>query len=105
MPEGTFGPKSVTSPGSLGRTTVSTPVFDINLLTFNTSETEADVNFLASQVSAPSDVQLFELGNEFYVTHFQYRFPNSSTYMEAAAPIVSQARGLFPDALMLAVAL
>jgi len=104
MPAGTFGPKAVLAEGSLGRATVSTPVFDVNVLTLNSSEAVADIRFLATQVSTPDDVQLFELGNEFYLPGYRWRFPTSVEYMEAAAPVIAEGRKEFPDALVLAVA-
>lgn len=76
----------------------------MNVLTFNESAALADLDSLAKQVDSTDDVELFELGNEFYLPNYRWRFPNASTYMEASAPVVSKGRELFPDALVLAVA-
>ncbi len=44
-----------------------------------------------------------EMGNEFYLSQYQYEFPNSKTYMEKILPVISTVRSELPNAAIAVV--
>lgn len=79
--------------------------FVLNLLTLNETEQLNQLNVLYNELEEkyPNSVQYFELGNEFYHDRYQYKFPNSSSYMEQVMPVINKSRELFPNIRMSAV--
>ena len=72
-------------------------VYDLNLLTLFDEDLVHQVTALHSSVGQ-ENVKYIELGNEFYLSRYEYEFPNASVYMQKALPVVSQIRNLFGDA-------
>lgn len=92
LPPQTFSPGNFAS-GIGAATSSGSGIYDVNLLTMTPEEAAQEISTLARQ---GINLTHLELGNEFYLKNYHWRFPNSSTYMEAALPTIAEARKQFP---------
>jgi hypothetical protein len=79
-------------------------VFDLNILTLSEEETVNQVDYLVASIpNASTRIKYVELGNEYYLKHYNYWFANASVYMEKATPVIARVRKLLPNAKIAAV--
>lgn len=100
QPEGTFSARSFAS--GVGRCTASrSGVWLINLLTMNTSQTLGQLEEL---VSSGVPLDNLELGNEFYLDQYAWRFDSPASYAAAAKPVIARARQIARGTTIAAIA-
>lgn len=100
------------------RATSATPVFDVNMLTYqgaiaseakNLAMLDDQILMLRAAKRAGLPVRFVELGNEFYLTktvggtHYPKRFPTATDYARQANPWVTAIHSAFPGAKVAAV--
>lgn len=70
-------------------------VWDLNVFTLSTKDALSQLDYMKAN---NLQVHLIELGNEFYLKDFDWRFPDANAYWTRARPVAQHARKLFPKA-------
>ena len=108
LPAQTFSPGNFTG-GVGGRsalntsfTNANTVVFDLNLLTLIQAEMLNQIDVLKYEIDTDI-LKYMELGNEYYLNSYAWKFPNSTVYMETALPLINYIRTELPNAKIAAI--
>ena len=103
LPPQTFSPANFSKGVGISSPTISTKnkmknsiVFDLNILTLYNDSLIEQLDPLKNEIG-PENIRYIELGNEYYLTDYQYEFPNVSIYIEKALPVINEIRNSFPD--------
>lgn len=86
-------------------------IYDLNLLTLSSDDMLNQIDVIHDALSEALNINDFshlrvyiEFGNEYYLDSYQYAFPNATSYLETALPVLEYAKQVFNNASLAVIA-